>query len=216
MLKKTYDKVCELFEEGNGYLPTRTLLNNKITTIQIRTMLQEGKIEKVSHGNYWNLMSGRKKPKHYKMLEACMTNKKAVICSLSACYYHGLIKEEPEALYVATARTDRGNMKLNFPVSRHYFSVTTFEDDVLNVKTGGGNIRIYDVDRSVCDCIRLEKEIGKETVQLVVENYKKSNKKRITFYSMRTRCVMAKLSANTSERMSDVDGKRRKEKRCDA
>ncbi len=39
MLKKTYDKVCELFEEGNGYLPTRTLLNNKITTIQIRTML---------------------------------------------------------------------------------------------------------------------------------------------------------------------------------
>ncbi|MFR5618823.1 MAG: type IV toxin-antitoxin system AbiEi family antitoxin domain-containing protein [Clostridium sp.] len=63
MLKKTYDKVCELFEEGNGYLPTRTLLNNKITTIQIRTMLQEGKIEKVSHGNYWNLMSGRKKTK---------------------------------------------------------------------------------------------------------------------------------------------------------
>ena len=179
MLKKTYDKVCELFEEGNGYLPTRTLLNNKITTIQIRTMLQEGKIEKVSHGNYWNLMSGRKKPKHYKMLEACMTNKKAVICSLSACYYHGLIKEEPEALYVSTARTDRGNMKLNFPVSRHYFSVTTFENDVLNVKTGGGNIRIYDVDRSVCDCIRLEKEIGKETVELVVENYKKSSKKRV-------------------------------------
>ena len=27
MLKKTYDKVCELFEEGNGYLPTRTLLS---------------------------------------------------------------------------------------------------------------------------------------------------------------------------------------------
>ena len=68
-------------------------------------------------------------------------------------------------------------MKLNFPVSRHYFSVTTFEDDVLNVKTGGGNIRIYDVDRSVCDCIRLEKEIGKETVELVVENYKKEQQK---------------------------------------
>lgn len=43
----------------------------------------------------------------------------------------------------------------------------------MNVKTGGGNIRIYDVDRSVCDCIRLEKEIGKETVELVVENYKR-------------------------------------------
>ena len=30
MLQRTYDKVNALFEEGNGYLPTRTLLNNKI------------------------------------------------------------------------------------------------------------------------------------------------------------------------------------------
>lgn len=180
MLQKTYDKVNALFEEGHGYLPTRKLLDNKITTIQIRTMLEEGKIEKISHGNYWNLMSGKKKPKHYKMLEACMTNPKAVICSLSACYFHGLLDEEPDKLYVATARTDRGGMKLNFPVSRHYFSVASFEEDVLNVKTGGGSIRIYDVDRSVCDCIRLEKEIGQEMVELVVENYKKSNKKKPT------------------------------------
>lgn len=180
MLQKTYDKVNALFEEGHGYLPTRKLLDNKITTIQIRTMLEEGKIEKISHGNYWNLMSGKKKPKHYKMLEACMTNPKAVICSLSACYFHGLLEEEPDKLYVATARTDRGGMRLNFPVSRHYFSVASFEEDVLNVKTGGGSIRIYDVDRSVCDCIRLEKEIGQEMVELVVENYKKSNKKKPT------------------------------------
>lgn len=87
--------MCELFEEGNGYLPTRTLLNNKITTIQIRTMLQEGKIEKVSHGNYWNLMSGRK-TKTLQNVRSLYDKQKAVICSLSACYYHGLIKEEPK------------------------------------------------------------------------------------------------------------------------
>ena len=180
MLQRTFDKVNALFEEGNGYLATRKMLDNKITTIQIRTMLEEGKIEKISHGNYWNLMSGKKKPKYYKMLEACMTNRKAVICSLSACYFHGLLDEEPDKLYVATARTDRGGMKLNFPVSRHYFSVSSFEEDVLNVKTGGGSIRIYDMDRSVCDCIRLEKEIGRDTVELVVENYMKSKKKKPT------------------------------------
>ncbi len=179
MLQKTYEKVNALFEEGNGYISTRKLLDNSITTIQIRTMLTEGKIEKISHGNYWNLMSGRKKPKYYKMLEACMTNRKAIICSLSACYFHGLIDEEPDKLYVATARTDRGGMKLNFPVSRHYYSMEYFEEDMLNVKTGGGSIRIYDIDRSVCDCIRLEKEIGRETVELVVENYMKTKKKKL-------------------------------------
>lgn len=178
MLKRTYEKVNAMFEENGGYLPTRTMLDNKITTIQIRTLLEEGKIEKISHGNYWNLMSNRKKPKNYKMLEACMTNPKAVICALSACYYYGLLDEEPEKLYVATARTDRGGMKLTFPVSRHYFSVNSFWDDVTEVNTKNGIIRIYNVDRSVCDCIRLEKEIGSDKVQLIVDNYQKLKRKK--------------------------------------
>lgn len=179
MLEKTYEKVNALFEEAGGYLPTRKLLDHKITTIQIRSMLQDGKIEKVSHGHYWNLMSGRKKPKHYKMLEACMTNPHAVICSFSACYYHGLLKEEPEKLYVATARTDRGGMKLTFPVSRHYFSVSYFEEDMETIETAQGTIRVYGVDRSVCDCIRLEKELGQETVAHVVENYRNYKGRRM-------------------------------------
>ncbi len=178
MLQKTYDKVNALFEKAHGYLSTRELLENRITTIQIRSMLEDGKIEKISHGHYWNRMSGREKPDNYKMIEACMTNPKAVICSLSACYYHGLIKQEPEKLYVATARTDRGEMKLSFPVSRHYFSLLSFDEDVLDVKTAYGNIKVYDIDRSVCDCIRLEKEIGRDKVELVVENYKKNENKK--------------------------------------
>lgn len=179
MLQKTYEKVNDLFEAAGGYLPTKKLLQNKITTIQIRTLLDEGKIEKVSHGHYWNLMSGRKKPAHYKMLEACMTNPKAVICSLSACYYHGILKKEPEKLYIATQRTDRGGMKLAFPVSRHYFSVASFEEDLMDVKTKQGHIRVYDVDRSVCDCIRLEKEIGKEKLSLVLDGYADYNNKNV-------------------------------------
>lgn len=179
MLAKTYEKVNALFEESGGYMPTRKFLENKITTIQIKTLLQEGKIEKVSHGLYWNLMSGRSKPKNYKMLEACMTNPRAVICSLSACYYHGIIDEEPEELYVATQRTDRGGMKLPFPVSRHYFSVTSFEEDLMNVETKEGTIRIYGIDRSVCDCIRLEKEIGREKLDLVLEGYSRYSKKNV-------------------------------------
>lgn len=178
MLQKTYDKVNRLFNEENGYLSTRQLLANKITTIQIRTLIEEGKIEKVSHGHYWNLMSRKKKPKHYKMLEACMTNPRAVICALSACYYHGLIDEEPDKLYVATSRIDRGGMRLAFPVSRHYFSVNTFEQDIVNAHTGGGSIRVYDVDRSVCDCIRLEREIGKEQVEMIVEKYNQYKRRK--------------------------------------
>lgn len=190
MLQKTYEKVNHMFEQAGGYLATRTLLDARITTIQIRALVEEGKIERVSHGHYWNLMSGRKKPENYKMLEACMTNSKAVICALSACYYHGLLKEEPEKLYVATRRTDRSGMELAFPVSRHYYSIVTFEEDMVEVDTPSGSFKVYDIDRSVCDCIRMESEIGEEKLSLVLEAYRKYKNKdmdRLFAYADRMR-----------------------------
>ena len=179
MLKKTYEKVNELFEKANGYLPTRTLLDNKITTIQIRAMLEEGKIERVSHGHYWNLMSGRKKPENYKMLEACMTNPKAVICADSACYFHGLIKDKPKKLSVATLKTDRSKMQMNFPVTRHYYSDLAFEQDVEVVETKYGSFRVYTLERSVCDSIRFREDIGMEEVRTIVKNYMKRENKQM-------------------------------------
>lgn len=41
----------------------------------------------------------------------------------------------------------------------------------MDIETKEGHIRVYGVDRSVCDCIRLEKEIGKDNLALVLEGY---------------------------------------------
>ncbi len=61
---------------------------------------------------------------------------------------------------------------------RSYFSVQAFQDDVIEKKTASGLIRVYGMDRSVCDCIRLEREIGKEVVQTVVDRYNNSKKRK--------------------------------------
>ncbi len=177
MLKRTYEKIYSLFEKAGGYLPTRTLIENRVSTIHIKELLENGDIEKVSHGNYWGAFLNKKKPKDYRFLEACMSNKKAVICGPSACYYHGLLKNEPDKLYVATKRTDRGGMKLGFPVSRHYFSENGYEDHVVSYAGDGITIRIYDIDRSVADSIRFRDGIDKNMLEEIIRAYKKSSKK---------------------------------------
>ena len=74
----------------------------------------------------------------------------------SACFYQGLIKEEPEFLTVATERTDRSRIKINFPVERHFFSGSNFQIGLRNVKTEFGCYNMYDIERSICDIIRLD------------------------------------------------------------
>ena len=131
-----------------------------------------------------------------------MVNPRAVICADSACYYYGLIDKAPEKLSVATLKTDRSRMQLNFPVTRHYYSNLAFEDDMDVVETPYGKIRVYNVERSVCDCIRFREDIGEDMLNEVIENFlelKSDKMERLLAYAdaMRVgRIVRTKLNQN--------------------
>lgn len=202
MLLSTYKKVIELFKDGNGYRSAAELKEQKITTVQIKELVSEGIVERVSHGYYWLIDKENGKPENYKYIEACMVNPRAVICADSACYYYGLIDKAPEKLSVATLKTDRSRMQLNFPVTRHYYSNLAFEDDMDVVETPYGKIRVYNVERSVCDCIRFREDIGEDMLNEVIENFlelKSDKMERLLAYAdaMRVgRIVRTKLNQN--------------------
>lgn len=71
MLLNTYKKVMDLFESGNGYRDASELKDAKITTVQIKELVNMGIIERVSHGHYWLVDEENGKPENYKMIEAC-------------------------------------------------------------------------------------------------------------------------------------------------
>lgn len=171
MLLNTYQKAIELFEGAHGYLSASELKEAKITTVQIRELVNKGIVERVSHGHYWLIDTKNGKPENYQMIEACRVNPRAVICADSACYYHGLIDVETEKLSIATLKTDRSRMQLNFPVCRHYYSDLAFEQDLQEFDTPYGKIRVYDVERSVCDAIRFRADVGEEMLQLIIDRF---------------------------------------------
>ena len=95
MLLSTYKRVIELFNEGNGYRSAAELKEHKITTVQIKELVSEEIVERVSHGYYWLIDRENGKPENYQYIEACMVNPRAVICADSACYFNGLIDMSP-------------------------------------------------------------------------------------------------------------------------
>lgn len=171
MLLNTYQKAIELFEGAHGYLSASALKEAKITTVQIRELVNKGIVERVSHGHYWLIDTKNGKPENYRMIEACRVNPRAVVCADSACYFHGLIDVETERLSIATLKTDRSRMQLNFPVCRHYYSDLAFEQDLQEIDTPYGKIRVYGVERSVCDAIRFRADVGEEMLQLIIDRF---------------------------------------------
>lgn len=179
MLLNTYEKVTKLFREKNGYLNASELKQAKVTTVQIKELVEKGILERVSHGHYWLIDEENGKPDNYQMIEACMVNPRAVICADSACYYHGLIDERPKKLSVATLKTDRSKMQLNFPVTRHYYSNLAFDQDMETIETPYGTLRVYSLERSVCDTIRFRSDIGARSVSHIIKNYMKRDDRQM-------------------------------------
>ena len=179
MLLRTYEKITELFARNNVYLCFDDLRKERITITQMNELVAKGVLQRFSRGWYWYQGDGAVKPENYQMIEICKVNPKAVVCADSACYYWGLLKEEPAQLSFATKRTDRSGMEVVFPVSRHYFSDYAYSLDCKVIETKYGNFNIYDIDKSVCDCIRFREELGEQVISEVVTSYIKMQDRQV-------------------------------------
>ena len=162
MRSNTYDRMENVYSKFKGYIGTKELLGEGFTNRQIAFMAKEGYLEKVCHGYYWLAGKNEDKPSDYKCIEVCLSDPRAVICMNSALYYQGVIKVEPEYLSVATVRTDRSLLSMNFPITRHYFSVSNYSVGIRKKETQYGCYNIYDIERSICDLRRLESDIAVE------------------------------------------------------
>lgn len=169
MRSNAYLKLGNIHKKYKGYVGTKELMEEELSNRQIAALTEEGYLEKVCHGYYW--ITGRcEKPIDYKCIEVCLSDPRAVICMDSAIYYQGGLAEEPEYLSVATERTDRSLMKMNFLIKRHYFSGNNFGIGMKKRNTEFGCYNIYDVERSVCDMLRFEEEIKVELSEIVKNN----------------------------------------------
>lgn len=170
MRNNTYLRLENVHKKYRGYVGTKELMEEGFSNRQIGVLAQEGYLEKICHGHYWLAEGQYEKPADYKCIEVCLSNPRAAICMDSAIYYQGLLEKEPEYLSVATERTDRSLMKMNFLIKRHYFSASNFGEGIKRRDTEFGSYYIYDVERSICDILRLEKEVGVDLIECVKSN----------------------------------------------
>lgn len=175
MLLKTYDKIIDLFHDNHGYMSFEQLKEKGVTIAQIQELVDREILDKFARGWYWCNKCGYERPQDRKYIEIGKVNEKAVICMDSAGYLQKLLKEEPKVISVATERTDRKKMEFAFPVIRYYFQNTGAEDEIETVNTEFGSYRVYSVDRTVCDCIRMKSRLDEGELEEIEKAYKERN-----------------------------------------
>ncbi len=183
----TYRKLEDLYKIHKGYISTKGLMQGGISNHQVAVLVLEGYLEKICHGYYWMAQCGYQKPMDYKCIEVCLSDPRAVVAMDSAWYYQGIGKAEPDPMIVATERTDRSAIKMNFAIERHYFSSSLFPVGIRRVQTEYGGYNIYSVERSLCDRIRLSSKAAAGEGEIELFNSIKASReqyKRLQEYAV--------------------------------
>ena len=190
--------IQELMKINNGYITSKQLTELGIHRMYLNIMLDRGIIEKLDNGIYLDV---NKFPDSYYVLNL---NLPGIIYShMTALYFHGLSIKTPDSKYDVTVKKNYNSVKLkNHNV--FYVSDDIYELGLTEVKTPFGNIvRVYDLERCICDIIRSKNRMDFNLVKSCVKKYiKRKDKDFVKLYLYAEKFGIKKVVMNYIDLLS--------------
>ena len=165
------NKILNLFK--NGYLSTKDVVNNNIPRTYLTKLIKEGKIERVSRGFYTkkNVLVDE-----FVILQS--KSKNAIYSNATALYLHGFSNRIPIKYDITINNGYNGSLQKDNNVNLFYTKKELLDLGLTNYKLESGNIiRVYDLDKTICDIIKNKKKIDAEIFNKAIREYFYSKKK---------------------------------------
>ena len=165
------NKILNLFK--NGYLTTKDVNDNNIPRFYLTKLIKEGKIERVSRGVY---IKKNELVDEFVILQS--KSKNAIYSNTTALYLHGFSNRIPIKYDITINSGYNGSLQKKDNVNLFYTKRELLELGVINYKLDSGNIiRVYDLDKTICDIIKNKKKIDAEIFNKAIREYFYSKKK---------------------------------------
>ena len=158
--------IQQLFEQGKGIVSAKTLLENGVSYYDISGLLADGVIVKLKRGLYkWVALETDE------MAEVAQVVPGGVFCLLSAAFYYGLTTTVPATHHVAIPDDRKVVLPGYPPIHLYFWNKTPYSLGITTAELTGGSVKLYDLEKTVCDVIRHRNKIGFEVLKEILRNY---------------------------------------------
>lgn len=169
----------ELMKKNNGYITSKELDMFDIHRMYLSIMKEKGLIKKVAPGIYINT---NKIEDNYYTFSLSMPN--VIYSHMTALYFHGLSIKAPNDVYDITVKRSYNSNHLK----KHnvfYVDNDIYELGLTEVETPMGNkVKVYDIERCICDIIRFKNRMDFEHIKRSVREYVKRKDKDLVKLSL--------------------------------
>lgn len=169
------NKLQILFREHKGYL-TKKELPDAYTYYQLLKLVKEGTVQRIKQGVY-----------HYESPESNSTMidmekivPDGVLCLYSAWAHYDLSTQIPLSFNIAIEKNRKISLPDFPPITLYYWQREYQELGVITEIIAGYAVKIYDLEKSVCDAVKYRTKIGTDVTSEILKNYLKRKDRNLS------------------------------------
>ena len=159
--------ILNIIKESGGYI-SRQEISDEATYAQLLREVDKGNVIRLKSGVY-TLPEELAKP----MVDIDRIVPNGVLCLYSAWYVYGLTTQIPVEHCVAVEKSRKVVLPDYPPIKIWFWSEKEYTIGIVEREIEGHRCKIYDVEKSVCDAIRMRNKIGMDVCSEIVRNYMK-------------------------------------------
>ena len=144
---------------GNFFRPSQ-LDRLGVTYHQLRRLESENTVERVGWGLY--RLADAEPTEHYSVASVCARVPSAIVCLLSALQVYQIGTQLPHQVWIAIAHKARPPVLANQGIQLVRFSGSAWSHGIENMSFEGVPGRITTPSRTIVDCFRFDRLIGRE------------------------------------------------------
>lgn len=166
-----------IFAQYGGMMRTQQLEKEKIFYKTRQMLIEQGCIEKVRTGYYqW--------VNHDDFSEVGTVIRlfpDAILCMDTALRYYGYSDRTPIEWHLAVSKdSGKSRFKIEYPFVKPYYQESSvWALGLTKGEMDGHEIRIYDKERVICDCLRYRNKMDKEIFNKAIQRYVNDPEKNI-------------------------------------
>ena len=169
------ERIIEMAKSNNGYVTTKEVKEAKINSAELTRLVRQNKLVRISRGYY--SLTNCFADNFYIILSKC---KKAIFSDATALYFHDLSDRVP-LVYDVALPYGYGNCYKNMKnICLHYIKNENIDMGMIEVESPFGMIiKIYDMERTICDIIKNKNHMDIEIFTRALQRYSRLKNKNL-------------------------------------
>lgn len=167
--------IRSLFEQNNGIASVQYLKRKGVSYYEINKLLDDETLIKLKRGVYkWANIETNE------MVEVSTIIPKGVFCLQTACFYYDLTTSIPSEFHIAIPDDSKVSLPDYPPIKLYYWNDTSFQLGITTVMVDNQSIKMYDLEKTICDVIRHRQKISFDVLKEILKNYLKRKDRNLS------------------------------------